>query len=256
MCVGLCYIGQTGRTLKERMGALAPIYNSTQMPYRDPHTAGPGLWALRELGAVFEVSVAEVPGDAPTRKGLECLVTSMHRQEHGRSPTLNFGRMPVGFKMSSANNRKLVEAGRRFRGGPSEERDSSHEPGVAPVGKLDGHLFGDIWCGHRWSPWTDIQSAINASGRGDSLYRIRGRGDDKLVYVGEGRVGKRLGDHIKKGRDPASPQGRFFAASGLQASWVMGSWMTHQRLELECDLIAAHVLATGAPPAAQFLGGR
>jgi hypothetical protein len=31
-------------------------------------------------------------------------------------------------------------------------------------------------------------------------------------------------------------------------------WLDHQRLELENDLIAAHLLTTGQVPAAQFLG--
>jgi hypothetical protein len=31
-------------------------------------------------------------------------------------------------------------------------------------------------------------------------------------------------------------------------------WLLHQRLELETDLIAAHVLVVGGPPLAQFLG--
>ena len=36
-------------------------------------------------------------------------------------------------------------------------------------------------------------------------------------------------------------------------SWVINTaWEHHQRLELENDLIAAWVLATGSPPSAQF----
>lgn len=42
---------------------------------------------------------------------------------------------------------------------------------------------------------------------------------------------------------------------GLEVSYIANSeWLDHQRLELENKLIAAHVLATGAVPAAQFLG--
>ena len=42
------YVGQTGvgrMNLRRRMAMLRGIY-ADQMPYRDPHTAGPGLWAL------------------------------------------------------------------------------------------------------------------------------------------------------------------------------------------------------------------
>jgi hypothetical protein len=32
------------------------------------------------------------------------------------------------------------------------------------------------------------------------------------------------------------------------------AWLSHHRLALEIDLIAAHILETGEIPAAQFLG--
>ena len=41
----------------------------------------------------------------------------------------------------------------------------------------------------------------------------------------------------------------------LECSWVLNkAWLAHQRLELETDLIAAHILATGNVPAVQSLG--
>jgi hypothetical protein len=44
----LDYIGQTGMgtmTLRKRPGMLRGVFGEI-MPYRDPHTAGPALWAL------------------------------------------------------------------------------------------------------------------------------------------------------------------------------------------------------------------
>src|SRR5437667_4851514 len=47
----------------------------------------------------------------------------------------------------------------------------------------------------------------------------------------------------------------FGTADGLECSWVIcTTWLPHQRLELENDLIAAHLLAVGSVPAGQFLG--
>jgi hypothetical protein len=46
------YIGQTGAggmTLRRRVAMLAGVYGA-EMPYRDPHTAGPALWALLQSG--------------------------------------------------------------------------------------------------------------------------------------------------------------------------------------------------------------
>jgi hypothetical protein len=41
----------------------------------------------------------------------------------------------------------------------------------------------------------------------------------------------------------------------LGCSWVINdTWLAHHRLELENDLIAAHVLATEKVSSAQFMG--
>lgn len=96
------YIGQTGvgrMNLRRRMAMLRGVY-AEQMPYRDPHTAGSGLWALRQRGGgPLEVSFGPVDAPTPWRKGLEAVAIALHRQEHGRSPTLNFGRMPTGYRL-------------------------------------------------------------------------------------------------------------------------------------------------------------
>src|SRR5215831_14162310 len=67
----LAYIGQTGRLLRERLAQLRGVYRD-EMPYRDPHTAAPTLWALRDRDQCdFEASVVEVHGTVPERKTLE-----------------------------------------------------------------------------------------------------------------------------------------------------------------------------------------
>jgi hypothetical protein len=57
----LDYISQTGMSLRKRLGMLRRGVLGEQMPYRDPHTAGPVLWALRELGGEFEVLRSSAP---------------------------------------------------------------------------------------------------------------------------------------------------------------------------------------------------
>ncbi|XXF78878.1 hypothetical protein P2318_03725 [Myxococcaceae bacterium GXIMD 01537] len=66
----------------------------------------------------------------------------------------------------------------------------------------------------------------------------------------------RLLAHRNKVQVPGHPQGALFrGAERLECSWVLNAaWHDHQRLELENDLIAAHVLVMGALPPAQFLG--
>src|SRR5262249_47027435 len=133
----LDYIGQTGTgtmTLQKRLAMQSGIY-AANMPYTDPHTAGPALWALRHAMRVqFEVSVLPVSGLTQWRKGLEALAVALHRQELGHSPTINFGRMPKGYRRSSGNNQRLVLAGKRFRGGVCVNEEQYHALGIPPVG--------------------------------------------------------------------------------------------------------------------------
>ena len=83
----LDYTGQTGiggMNLRRRLAMLIGVY-AEEMPYKDPHAAGPALWALRhQTGEEFEVSVVPVEGTTPWRKGLEALAIALYRQDHGR----------------------------------------------------------------------------------------------------------------------------------------------------------------------------
>ena len=256
----LHYVGQTGRgttTLPKRVGMLRGVYGA-EMPYRDPHTAGPALWADRQArGLDYEVSVLPLPElSAPERKGLEALVIALHRQEHGASPGMNFGRMPPGWRMSSANTAALARRGRRVRGGAAPAPNASHAPGLPPAGPLAGDGHGPDWLGLAWGPWRPLPEASAAAGATDGLYRVRRRGDALLTYIGEGRVRDRLLAHLRKGGLSEHRQREHFGDAGsLEASVVAtGALPAHQRLELETDLIAAHLLAHGRVPRAQFLG--
>jgi hypothetical protein len=257
---GLDYIGQTGTgtmTLRKRITMLRGVY-AREMPYRDPHTAAPGLWALRQTSSTdFETSTCPVAGTTAWRKALEAVAIASYRQEHGTSPTLNFGRMPRGYRMSSGNNARLVAACRRFRGGPCDEPNEAHEPGIAPLAPLDGDVTSSRWCGHRWSAWQPL-NRVCIAGLDDAatgLYRLAGRNGDGLLYVGEGRLRSRLGAHLAK-LGVETPQGRVLSdAAPLRYSTTRNvEWLRHQRLELETDLIAAHTLGRGVPPPAQFIG--
>ena len=91
---------------------------------------------------------------------------------------------------------------------------------------------------------------------GSGLYRIRGRECGGLMYIGQGHIAPRLVAHLAKTLVQEHPQGQLFAAAApLGCSWVVhNEWQSHQRLELENDLIASHLLATGEIPVAQFQG--
>jgi hypothetical protein len=254
---GWDYIGQTGigqMNLRRRMAMLRGIY-LLEMPYRDPHTAGPALWALLQATRTpFEASFSPVTGDTAWRKSLEAVAIARHRQRYGRSPTVNFGRMPPGYRMSSGNNARLVAVGKRFRGGPSEETTDAHLAGQPPVAPLDSDTTGPRWCGHVWSAWLPLlHQEIAAMPPEDGLYRIQSR-KQNIVYLGEGSLRTRLAAHAAK-LTTLSVQGQALKQEApLRFSAVTAPWFRHQRLELETDLIAACILTVRRPPPAQFIG--
>jgi hypothetical protein len=249
---GLDYVGQTGRSLRGRLGQLGGVYHA-QMPYRDPHTAAPALWALRHRdGCDFEAAVIEVPGTAAQRKALEAVAITLYRLGSGRSPEASFGRMPAGYKISSGNNARLAAAGRRYRGGPDPAAPAG--PTSVPVsGQPGADPASADWMNWTWSPWMPVSRA-RGSAAGTGLYRVRSSHHGGLAYVGQGIIALRLRAHAAKALAAGHRQSPSFSGD-LEASWMpLPGLPLVSLLEHENDLIAAHVLATGRAPAAQFLG--
>lgn len=114
----------------------------------------------------------------------------------------------------------------------------------------------DAYSGHVWSDWMPLTFDMRVIPREGGLYRIRGDNPHTLLYVGQGVIPARPLAHLAKLRDPEHDQSRIFAAhTRFECSWVFSDlWLPHHRLELENDLIAAHLLGTGQIPAAQFAG--
>jgi hypothetical protein len=225
------------------------------MPYNDPHTAAPALWAMRHRdGCDFEASVVVVTEIHQIRRALEATAITLYRMESGRSPTANFGRMPTGYRKSTGNNAQLVLSGRRMRGGPDPQA-----PNMVNSAPVSGELGTDPdavdWADLAWSPWTPAVEATHMA-FGSGLYRLRRTGTPGLVYVGQGGIAGRLRSHLAKATRQGHPQAPWFTGD-LAASWVElpGMAMTNL-LENENDLIAAHMLAMGRAPWAQFLGDR
>ena len=256
----LDYVGQTGggtSNLRSRLSAQREVYGN-EMPFADPHTAAPGLWALRqEQACEFETSVAVLIAPDQVRKAQEAAVIALHRQQFGHSPSINFGRVPPGWKKSSGVSRQLAAAGKQFRGYRCDVVEQHHQPSIPPVGPMTGGPASTDWCGHTWSEWMPIADAIESLHAGDTgLYRLRGGDTYALVYLGEGAIATRLRDHLKSTKLGIGRKSKALAsASDLQASHVVNnSWSKTQRLELECDLIGAYFLSEGGAPIAQFGG--
>ena len=105
------------------------------------------------------------------------------------------------------------------------------------------------------STWNERPiSQARGSAAGTGLYRVRSSHHAGLVYVGQGTIALRLRAHAAKALRTGHRQGPSFTGD-LEASWIALPGLTLANLlEHENDLIAAHVLATGHAPAAQFLG--
>jgi hypothetical protein len=103
----LVYVGQTGRSLRERLMSLARGANADECPYNDPHTAAPHLWLLQRLdGARFEFSCAAVGGNAQLLRGTEDMLLWQHRVQSGSSTIANYGRFYPGY--ARATNRWIA----------------------------------------------------------------------------------------------------------------------------------------------------
>lgn len=241
----LDYVGQTGRTLRARLRDLQPAFG-VLAPYRDPHTAGPGIWALRQLGHTVEVSVAAVPGDGAMRLGREAVVISQHRTEFGQSPTLNFGRMPAGYAMSTARRGGV-------RSGPCEGLQSCHAPGHRLQRELERWEHGR-WRGDGWSSWVPLGNRDVTLPTETGLYVIRSGGLRTALYIGQGVIRDRVAAHARK---TSGRQAQLFRQPEVEVGWMaLPGTPAHHLLELENDLISAYMLSTGTVPAAQFLGAQ
>ena len=101
----LTYVGQTGRSLRQRLRSLARHTFAEAMPFNDPHTAAPGHWALRvEEGLAFECSAAAVSLAKADRLGLEDRLLWMYRVEQGASTLCNHGRFHARYTKSKSRS--------------------------------------------------------------------------------------------------------------------------------------------------------
>jgi hypothetical protein len=165
--------------------------------------------------------------------------------------------MPLGYSKSTGNNRALADAGKRRRGVPTDETLKCHLSGKGPIGPIDGDDPTIGLLGLGWSPWTPADRVIEELTSDDvGLYLLRRRGAGRLLYVGEGKIRNRVVAHLRKGRLEGHPQAFAFCdASSVEFSYVQRNDLAkHQLLEIENDLIAAHIIQTGVVPDAQFLG--
>lgn len=238
------YIGESSDT-RRRIQSLARGVYAEEMPYRDPHTAAPCLWAVRDdIGPALEVSYT-TPSKAKNeqhRKGLEMTLIALHRRETNQSPTGNFGRIIEGYRMSSFTYNDPAYKGGHLESGEEEPNSAS---GIEP---LNWHNWREPlardWMNLNWSEPYHLEERLNAGPLDTGVYRIwYQKQDSTLAYIGESsNISSRLYNHEKTfGEDALFA---YAEESDLDAS--------HKRKEIETDLIGAYYLVNGEAPLAQF----
>lgn len=242
----LVYIGQTGRSLRERMGQLRVYTKSnSDMPFNDPHTAAPSLWAWRDAkGWEFECSVAlaEYEGldkndSRQMREGLESYLLWRYRLDRGESTNCNFGRFhPQYFKSS---NRKSGRQGGKL---PKGEINPSGGPSLPPLISTE-RSSSNNWMSLKWEEPIPL---LNGCGKNfeniPGIYKIIVC--NEVVYIGQSQTLKsRINSHMKK-KWGDEPKVSVFIADESIRDYQLHEW--------ENDLIGGFFYENGRSPKYQF----
>jgi len=243
----LMYIGETQRTVHERLNELRHTLKRTDlMPWNDPHTAAPSLWAWHDAkNYEYECSAAPLDASTSGRRGMEAFLLYKYRQERGESTLCNFGRFHPRYRKST--NRKEGQRGGRLA---EDQKDNpAGWPGLEPL-EVVGKPGDRDWMGLEWTDLVPLASEnIRKVAPGAGLYLLADAGSQEIVYIGQSAdVTKRLLDHSRKAWEGRS----------LQFSYqIIGqSVVPHHLKELENDLIGNFFEHFRKAPAFQFGNSR
>lgn len=222
----LMYIGQTGRSLRERLNDLRRNTAKEVMPFNDPHTAAPSLWAWKDAnGYSYECSAAAFHSDSSQRIGWECYLLWQYRIFKGYSTLCNFGRFHSHYKKST--NRKQAMIGGKL---PKGEINPAGEPSLPPPlqqGKPGDRNWMNLIWGEKLS--FDRLTEVNIPHK-QGLYLLFDSILDELVYIGESvDIHNRLRDHRRKSWDGR----KISVCFSIQSESIF----PHNLKELENDLI-------------------
>lgn len=234
---GLIYIGQTNE-LKRRTGALARHTNKKEMPWNDPHTAAPNLWAWKQDKKwKYEVSVATTSLSRQNRMALECFLLWCYRLERGESTLCNHGRFHPDYTKSS--DKSTNRRGRKL--GENEKRNPSWGPSHQPLISKDDYLSID-WMSLQWTEYQS-NNEDNDIPSNAGIYKIIDSDSLDLLYVGESQnLINRLTSHKRR-----------FPNSLFSYVEIPSEIPKYQRLEIENDLIGHYYEQYRVAPQNQFL---
>jgi predicted GIY-YIG superfamily endonuclease len=234
----LIYIGQTGN-LKRRTSTLKRECNKDKMPFRDPHTGAPCLWAWKQTHKFeYEYSFTLTKDNELERKIIEHFFFWQYRLEYGESPLCSFGRFHKNYTISS--NSKKQKRGYHLQ---DEQINPAGTNSHTPL-FLKSSFDDKDWMGLKWSSikklnTLEVKSLPNSPG----VYKIFT--NNELLYIGETKNFKnRFLNHVKKNWS--------FSEVYFSISIQENNIQPHQLKELENDLIAGYFKQSDKAPVHQF----
>lgn len=237
----LSYLGHTGRSLRERVvGQLIKHTLSDEMPFNDPHTAAPSLWAWRDAeGMEFEFSIAPIDLPKRQREGLECYLLWKYRLEYGESTMCNHGRFHKDYEKSK--NRKKGIRGGKLISGINPAWGESYSPLRIKGMPIDRDFMGLNWSHEKPLIIEDIIKVENLPG----VYKLYDPSNETLLYFGESKnLKNRLISHSRKKWEEIV----FFSYVSFKLDIEK-----YKLKEIENDLIGGYYELTRDVPKYQFI---
>jgi len=164
-------IGETRRPLYERLNGLRQsLRNRDLMPWSDPFTEAPALWALQDAGGIsFECSAAPLDASRNGRRGMESLLLARYRQERGGSLACNFNRFPARYRCSISRAGGLQDG--RLAAGQQDSPPLPEDPD---------------WMGRCWSARQELVPATAESMHpGPGVFIISASGSQESLLIGQ-----------------------------------------------------------------------
>jgi hypothetical protein len=214
------------------------------MPFNDPHTAAPNLWAWSKTDSFqYEFSFTEFDKDDRLRITQESILLWLYRKEKGESTYCNFGRFNPYYTKSK--NRSTGYIGRKL----PNKFEQSFNPSHKSLNEI-GNPKNQKWMGLNWTPLIGLNylkklEIPNSPG----VYKIFNSGQN-LIYIGQSKkMSNRLSYQLRK-FNPIEPN--------LLFSYRIFNKdiLDFQLKEIENDLIGSFSLKIGNPPKYQFANMR
>jgi hypothetical protein len=150
------------------------------MPWNDPHTAAPSLWAWQDAeGFEYECSAASLDASQGGRRGMESFLLYRYRQERGESTLCNFGRFHPRYRKST--NRKEGRRGGRL----AEDQKDNPAGGLSiPPLLVVGNPGDRDWMGLAWSGKKPLDGETIGDVPAEAgLYLLFERDTGDLIYI-------------------------------------------------------------------------